>query len=235
MIIIFSTFLFFHPKFYTDDRLQNLNYENKSDEEVYRIVIEELQLGDIILDEPVSYGERYIYQQQFDSLQNNKFIFFLYYTTFEFLVDSMGEGNYWHSFIYMGNKNMNSLTIMAVDEETLSKQFTDHYYFIVLRPNLNESSRNEAVKKANLHLENQDIKYSFKNGLLIVFSRAMGANLNLNFKENELVCSSYSASLYPEINFNGKNYKYVTPIDLFDEQLTKIVLAKTRRGFYYEN
>jgi len=234
MLMIFMTFLFFHPKFYTDDRLQNLNYENISDDDIYRIVTEKLRPGDIILDEPVSYGSRYVYQQQFENIQNNKIIFFIYYNTFEFMIDSMGDGNYWHSFIYMGNNKMNSLAIKAVEEEMLSKHFTDNYYFIVLRPNVSDKSKDDAVNMANTNFDNQGIIYSFKNGLLIVFSRATGVTINPNIRENELVCSSYAASLYPELNFNGKDYRHVTPIDLFDEKITEIVLAKTRRGFYYE-
>ncbi|MBS3143391.1 hypothetical protein J4446_00730 [Candidatus Woesearchaeota archaeon] len=232
-LIVFLTFLFFHPKFYTEERIENLNYRLLDNEEIYRISLNELKSGDIILDKPISYGDRYIYQQQFDETINNRFIFFLYYNIFEFLIDSMGEGNYWHSFVYVGDGRMNSLSLKGVDEENFTIYFTNSYYFIVLRPIVSEEVRNEAIEKTNIDLKNKNIKYSFRNGLLIVFSRATGINLNYKIKDDELVCSSYAASLYHSLKFNGKDYKYATPIDLFDEDLTKIVMAKTRRGFYY--
>src|SRR3989344_4739874 len=207
-LIVFLTFLFFHPKFYTEERIENLNYRLLDNEEIYRISLNELKSGDIILDKPISYGDRYIYQQQFDETINNRFIFFLYYNIFEFLIDSMGEGNYWHSFVYVGDGRMNSLSLKGVDEENFTIYFTNSYYFIVLRPIVSEEVRNEAIEKTNI-------------------------NLNYKIKDDELVCSSYAASLYHSLKFNGKDYKYATPIDLFDEDLTKIVMAKTRRGFYY--
>ncbi|MBS3150283.1 hypothetical protein J4425_00550 [Candidatus Woesearchaeota archaeon] len=234
LFIIFLTFLFFHPKFYENENLESFQYENLTTEEIYNILLTKLKPGDLILNKPISYSERYFYQSNKESLLNNKIIFFIYYNLFELLINSMGEGDYWHVFIYTGNGNLNSLTINGVSLDVITKEFVSSNYFTVLRPNVNDGTKLKAVQRANDRYIDQDIHYSFKNGLIIVFFRGTGINIHPRMRENKLVCSSYAASLYSPINFNDRNFRHVTPIDLIDERITRIILIKNERGFYHE-
>jgi len=233
LFIVLLNFLLFHPKFYESDNLENLEYQDLQTEEIYNILITDLEPGDILLDKPASYSERYSYQND-DSPLNNRFIFFTYYNLFELLINSMGNGDYWHASIYIGDGKLNSLGVTGVRIDEIDPEFVNAYHFTILRPRVDEEIKLTALENAEKHLEAQDINYNFRNGLIIVFFRGTGINIHPRMKADKQVCSSYLASLYSPLKFQGNNFRYVTPVDLVDSSITKIIMVKNERGFIYE-
>ena len=145
----------------------------------------------------------------------------------------MGD-TYWHVGIYIGNGTMNSLYLDNKNEK-INKNFIEHNYFKVLKVKASEYEKKLAMKRAKEHYEKQDIYYSLKNGLLITYAESVKSKKFLDLKENELICSSYVAYLYREINFDNKPFTNVAPVDLEFSSVTELNFIVNKTGFYIKN
>lgn len=228
-LCLFLTFLFFTPK--QINETENLKLiEGLTQEQILDLTLKLIEEGDIILTKPKSLFDSYEYDRKKD-LKPNRITNFFFYNLFDkILINSMGD-TYWHIAIYVGNGTMNSL-YLDTREELIDEDFLEHRYFKVLNVKTSKTNKKLAIERANEHLKNQDIYYSLKNGLLITFLESIGSNRKLNIKEDELICSTYIASIYKEVIFEDKEFTQITPVDIefSDKVETKFLVNKT--GFY---
>ena len=160
----------------------------------------------------------------------NGFSNLFFYNLFDkILISSMGD-TYWHTGIYIGDGIIDSLYLRNI-EETFDNTI-EHKYFKVLGVKTSDKNKYLAMERAKEHYRNQDVYYSLKNGLIIVFLESTGANWNLDIREDELVCSSYVALLYREINFDDKPFTYITPVNIEFSDLTETKFLVNETGFY---
>jgi len=236
VLTLFLTFIFFYPKF-DIEKENNLEFtSNISIDEEKNIILKNIKEGDLILSKPSSLPPYYSYlgNKNKDKF-NNIFFFFFYYNLFDkILIRSMGEHGYWHVSIYTGNSTLNSLSIVGVEQEKLNELFMQGHYLKILRISTKDEIKLKAIQNANNHLKRQDIYYSLKNGLFVVFAYSLNLNYISRLDENRLVCSSYIALLYRDISFNPKkHYDYITPNDIEDSDLVRVILITEKEGLYY--
>lgn len=233
-LCIFLIFLFFGPKELNGN--ENLVFvENLTLEQTQEKTLSLMEEGDIILTKPKSLADSYLYELERKGKLANSVRNFFFYSLFDkILISSMGD-TYWHSGIYIGNETINSLSFSGINQDKLDKNFFKYKYFKVLKVKTSEDNKILAIQRANEHLKNQDVYYSPKNGLLIVFLESTSSKREFNIKENELVCSSYIGSIYKEVKFNNKPFTHLTPVALefSDKVETKFLVNKT--GFYIKN
>ncbi|MBL7147509.1 MAG: hypothetical protein ISS82_01655 [Nanoarchaeota archaeon] len=236
ILILLLDFIFFYPKFGETPEYENLRYVGyKNITETETLFFNNLKPGDIVAYRPVSFLESYSYiLEKEESGLKNIFVFFFYYNLFDkVLANSMGEDGYWHVYIYMGNKTLNSLDFSGSSTEIMDHNFFKTKYLKILRVNTKQEYKKEAIKQAEIHKNIQDISYSLKNGLIVVFARSTGIIPSFRIEEDKLVCSSYIALLYKDITFNPyKNFNYISPADIEDSKLTETILLKNERGIY---
>lgn len=231
LLCILLTFLFFSPKKIQED--ENLHFiGNLSLEQTKEKTLRLIEEGDIILIKPKSIKDSYLYELSIESgFVNPVKNFFIYNFFDKLMISSMGD-TYWHVAIYIGNGKMSSLRFSGVHENKLDKNFFNYKYLKVLKIKTSEDNKKIAVERSNEHFRRQDVYYSLKNALLLVYLESINSKRELSIREDELICSSYIASLYKEISFNNKPFTYVTPVSLefSDETETKILVNQT--GFY---
>lgn len=229
ILCIFLTFLFFSPKDINEE--ENLILiEDLTLKEIQNLTLNLIEEGDILLTKPKSLFDSYEYSRKTNK-KPNRFTNFFFYNLFDkIIINSMGD-TYWHVTIYVGNGNIHSL-YLDTREELINENFLKHKYFKVLSVKTQEVNKKLALERANKHLKNQDIYYSLRNGLLIAYLESMESNKKYNIKKDELVCSSYIASIYKEINFADKPFTHIAPVDIefSDKTETKFLINET--GFY---
>lgn len=233
--VLFLDFLFFYPKFGSPPEYTNLRSLGQKDiTETETLFFNNLEPGDIVADRPISFIDSYKSTLEEGSILTNIFIFFFYYNLFDkVFVNSMGEDGYWHVYIYTGNKTLNSLDFKGVNDKTIDSEFFETKYLEILKVNTEKKYKEEAVKQAKMHLQNKDISYSLKNGVIVVFTGSTGLIPFDNLEENKLVCSSYLALVYKEISFNPyKHFIYISPADIDNSELTETVFLKNEKGVY---
>jgi len=224
ILCIFLTFLFFSPKQIseTEDLIYvgNLNQGQMKD-----LALSLIEEGDLVLTKPKSLFDNHEYDRKIEG-KPNKFTNFFFYNLFDkILINSMGD-TYWHVAIYVGDDTINSL-YLETREELIDEIFLEHKYFKVLSVETSEINKKLAIERANEHLKNQDIYYSLKNGLLISFLESTGWKKEFDIKKDELVCSSYIASIYEEVSFHDRIPTHITPVALeFSDKTNQKSLPK---------
>ena len=236
-ITLLLIFIFFYPKF-DFNKKENLEFlGNLSKEETKTLILNNLEEGDIVLGKPTSFNYYHTYYMEKNKERgtSNIFFFIFYYNLFNNLfIRSMGEDGYWHAYIYVGNNTFNSLFLLGVEEDKINDILLEGNYLKILRVNTTRENKLNAIKNAESHLRQQDIYYSLKNGLIIVFAKSTGLNHIFSLDKQKLVCSSYIALLYKDISFNlKKDYTYITPVDIEDSNIVKTILITKKEGVYY--
>ncbi|MFH1209936.1 MAG: hypothetical protein V1663_04060 [archaeon] len=235
ILTLLLTFIFFYPKF--DIEKEDIVYKgNLSIQDTKDLILNNIQEGDIVLNKPKSFSSYYNYiETREDLLLKNQIFFFFYYNLFDnILIKSMGNEGYWHTNLYIGNGTLNSLFILGIEQDNIDESFIKGNYIKILRVNTPKEIKSKAIKSADQHLRSQDIYYSLKNGLIIVFARSINLNYIFDIEDKQLVCSSYTALLYKDISFNQKkHYTYITPADIEDSNIVKIILVTKDDGVYY--
>lgn len=231
LLCIILTLLLFSPKKIQED--QNLVFiGNLTLEQTKERTLSMIEEGDIILIKPKSIKDSYLYELSIESGISNPVKNFFFYNFFDkLMISSMGD-TYWHVGIYIGNGKISSLRFSGIHENELDENFFNYKYFKVLRVETSEENKIKAIERANEHFREQDVYYSFKNGLILVYLESINSKKELSIKEDELICSSYISSLYREIDFNDEPFTHITPINLefSDKTETKILVNQT--GFY---
>tara|TARA_Y100000034_G_C6899357_1_gene415385 strand:+ start:243 stop:989 length:747 start_codon:yes stop_codon:yes gene_type:complete len=228
-LCLFLTFIFFTPK--QIDETENLVLiENLTQKEMINLSLILVEEGDIVLTKPKSFLDDYAYDKKTGKKKNRLTSFFFYSLFDKILISSMGD-TYWHVTIYVGEGKINSL-YLDTREELIDKDLLEHKYFKVLKVKTSEENKKLAIKRANEHLKNQDIYYSLKNGLLAVYIESTGSNRRYNIKEDELVCSSYLASIYREVNFDDKEFTHITPVDIELSNQIEVKFLINEEGFF---
>jgi len=228
-LCILLTFSFFTPKKASDS--ENMVFIGKlDDKEIKEKTLSLIKPGDVILTKPKSLYDYYQYNKKVKGYSRNGFSNLFFYNLFDkILISSMGD-TYWHTGIYIGDGIIDSLYLRNI-EETFDNTI-EHKYFKVLGVKTSDKNKYLAMERAKEHYRNQDVYYSLKNGLIIVFLESTGANWNLDIREDELVCSSYVALLYREINFDDKPFTYITPVNIEFSDLTETKFLVNETGFY---
>ncbi|MBU2634277.1 MAG: hypothetical protein KJ674_03455 [Nanoarchaeota archaeon] len=233
-ITLLLTFIFFYPKFeFEEEELTFLG--PLSTEETKNLILDNLEEGDIILNRPQSFSSYYMQNKQ-QKLFKNIFFFFSYYNLFDkIFIRSMGEEGYWHIYIYKGNNTIHSLSLLGVEEGKIDNDFVENNYLKILKVNTTKENKIKAIERSNYYFESQEIYYSLKNGLIIVFAKSTGANYIFHLDKQKLVCSSYIALLYKDISFNlKKDYTYITPTDIENSDVVDTIIITKKEGVYYE-
>ena len=229
IICILLTFIFFTPKkiMETDDFILK---EGLTPEQIQELSLDLIEEGDIVATKPKSFYDDYEYDMK-TGRGANYFTNFFWYNLFDkLLISSMGD-TYWHVGIYVGNGTINSLNL-DIHEDKINEDFIKHKYFKVMKVRTTKAKKQLAIGRANQHLKDQDIYYSLKNGLLIVHLESIKSKVIYNIKEDELVCSSYIASIYREINFTDKPFTHVTPVALEFSDKVDAKFLVNKEGFF---
>jgi len=229
-LCLFLTFLFFSPKQLNET--ENLIFiENLTQKQIQNLTLNLIEEGDIILIKPKSFADSYAYDKKTGRGIKDKIPAFFWHNFYDkIIISSMGD-TYWHTGIYIGNGTINSLSL-DIHEDKLNEIFFKYKYFKVLNVKTSEINKKLAIERANKHLKNQDIYYSLRNGLLIVYLESIGSNKKYNIKKDELVCSSYIALIYKEVIFDDKPFTHITPINIEFSDKTKIKFLINETGFY---
>jgi hypothetical protein len=229
LCIILTLFLF-SPKNINDNEsliiVPNLTYGEMMD-----ISLGLIEEGDIILMKPKSIPDSYFYEieREGKSSRVKNFIFYIFFD--KILISSTGN-RFWHTGVYIGNGTINSLYFTGIKKTKIDEKLFEYEYLKILSVKTSDDIKKSAIKKSEEHFKNQDIYYSLKNGLLIIFLESTASKKQININENELVCSSYVAYLYNEIKFNDKPFTHVTPIVLEISDMTETKLLFNETGFY---
>lgn len=232
ILCILITFIIFQPKKITENEKLIL-IENITNPEILEKILTIMEPGDIILTKPKSLYNNYEYDKEIGH-SSAMFSSFFFYNLFDkILINSMGD-TYWHVAVYLGNGTMNSL-YLDNRNELMNDKFIQHKYFKVLNVKASEEKKRLALKRAEEHHEKQDMYYSLKNGLIIVALESTKSSRFYDLKENELVCSSYAALLYKEINFDKKPFTHITPVDIEFSNETDIKFLVNKTGFYIKD
>ena len=228
LLCIFLTFIFFTPKKVFEK--EDLVFVTSDKEEILNLTLSMMEEGDLILMRPKSISLGYEYDY-LNKRQFNKFAHFIWYNLFDkIIITSMGD-SYWHSGIYVGNKKMNSL-YKKIYEESLNENFVEYQNFKVLGVKTSKENKKLAIKRANEHLLKQDVYFSVKNGLLIVYLESVNSKKVYSLKENEVVCSSYNALLYKEVLFDKKPPTHLTPVALEFSENTELKFLVNGTGMF---
>jgi len=229
---IFLTFVIFQPKkIYENENL--ILIKNMTNSEIRERALNLMEPGDIILTKPKSLYDYYEYNKKMRHSKTRLNNFFFYNLFDKILISSLGD-TYWHVAVYLGNGTMNSL-YFSNRNEPLDEIFIQHKYFKVMDVKTSNENKILALKRAKNYYEKQDIYYSLKNGLIIVALESTNSDKKYPLKENELVCSSYVALLYKEINFDGKPFTHITPVDIELSEYTETKFLVNKTGFYVKD
>lgn len=232
ILCIFLTFIIFHPKKINDN--ENFVFiRDLTNEEILEKTLGLIEPGDIILTKPKSLYDSYEYNKKTKYSRTRISNFFFYNLFDKILISSIGD-TYWHVAIYTGNNTINSL-YLDNRNEIINENFIRHKYFKVLNVKTPEENKNLAIERADEHFKKQDIYYSLKNGLIIVSVESAKLDKRYSLKENELVCSSYIALLYKEVNFDNKPFTHITPVDIEFSDKTEVKFLVNETGFYVKN
>tara|TARA_Y100000034_G_scaffold47494_1_gene58488 strand:+ start:110 stop:865 length:756 start_codon:yes stop_codon:yes gene_type:complete len=230
IICILLTFVFFSPKKITetDDFILR---ENLTPTQIQELTLDLIEEGDIIAIKPKSFSDSYQYDQKNDDAFGNPFTSIFLYNLFDkLLISSMGD-TYWHVGIYIGNGTINSLSL-DVRKDKIDETFIEHKYFKVLKVRTSKENKKLAMERAEQHFNYQDVYYSLKNGLLVVYLESIGSKKVYDMRENELVCSGYIASLYREVSFTDKPFTHVSPVALEFSDKTDTKFLVNEEGFF---
>jgi len=228
LLCIFLTFLFFGPKKIIEK--EEFVFVTSDKKEMLNLTLELIEEGDLLLSRPKSLIGGYEYDTK-NRINLNQLTYFFWYNIFDkLIINSMGN-TYWHIGIYIGQEKINSL-YQGVYEHEINENLINYKYFKVLKIKTSEENKILAIKRAKEHFKKQDVYYSNKNGLIIVYLESIGSKRIYSLKENELVCSSYIGLIYNEIKFNDKPFTHLTPVALeFSEKVeTKFLVNET--GFF---
>jgi|SRR3989344_1636186 len=231
ILCIFLAFIIFHPKKINENEYL-IFIGGLTNEEILEKTLGLMEPGDILLTKPKSLYDSYEYNKK--AYKKKRISNFFFYNMFDkILISSIGD-TYWHVAVYIGNNTMNSL-YLDNRNEIINEDFIQHKYFKVLNVKTSEENKNLAVERADEHFKKQDIYYSLKNGLIIVSIESANLNRRYNLKENELVCSSYVALIYKEVNFDNKPFTHITPVDIEFSDKTEVKFLVNETGFYVKN
>ena len=231
ILCIFLTFIIFHPKKINENETL-VFIGDLTNNEIKEKTLGLIEPGDILLTKPKSLYDSYEYNKK--AYKKTRISNFFFYNMFDkILISSIGD-TYWHVAVYIGNNTMNSL-YLDNRNEMINEDFIKHKYFKVLNVKTNEENKKLAIERANEHFKKQDIYYSLKNGLIIISVESAKLDKRYNLKENELVCSSYIALLYKEVNFDNKLFTHITPVDIEFSDKTEVKFLVNETGFYVKN
>jgi len=228
-LCIFLTFLFFTPK-KVNETENFILLENMTLKQMQDLSLNLIEEGDIVLIKPKSFADSYKYDLKRGRGINDKVTSFFWYNLFDkIIINSMGD-TYWHIGVYTNDGIINSLSL-DIHEDDINK-IIEYDYIKVLNVKTSGENKKLAIKRAEEHLKNQDIYYSLKNGLIIVFLESTNSKRIYEITDNELVCSSYIASIYREVDFDDKPFTHITPVDIefSDNVETKFLINET--GFF---
>src|SRR3989344_2510547 len=228
-LCIFLTFLFFTPK-KVNETENFILLENMTLKQMQDLSLNIIEEGDIVLIKPKSFADSYKYDLKRGRGINDKVTSFFWYNLFDkIIINSMGD-TYWHIGVYTNDGIINSLSL-DIHEDDINK-IIEYDYIKVLNVKTSGENKKLAIKRAEEHLKNQDIYYSLKNGLIIVFLESTNSTRIYEITDNEFVCSSYIASIYREVDFDDKPFTHITPVDIefSDNVETKFLINET--GFF---